>query len=329
MFPPSAAWVVVMVSPVLTDSRPEAVRAAVEKALPLLAKAAAGHAEQRTCFACHNQALPMLALATAKKRGFRVDAAGVEKQTEHVADFLGENRDKFRKGQGTGGQVDTAGYALFTLELGGYEPDKTTAAVVEYLLQFPGKQDYWRATSNRPPSEASAFTTTYVALRGLRAWADEGVTERAAKRRTAALGWLLKTPAKDTEDRAFRLLALKEAGADADAIRAAADELRKGQRFDGGWGQLDSMPSDAYATGTALVALHEAAGVKADAGEYRRGIGFLLANQRADGSWYVKTRSKPFQKYYESGFPHGADQFISVTASGWATTALALAVPGK
>jgi hypothetical protein len=40
----------------------------------------------------------------------------------------------------------------------------------------------------------------------------------------------------------------------------------------------------------------------------------------------VKSRSKPFQPYYESGFPYEKDQFISAAASGWATTAIAFAV---
>jgi len=52
----------------------------------------------------------------------------------------------------------------------------------------------------------------------------------------------------------------------------------------------------------------------------------LLRTQKADGSWMIKSRSKPFQPYYESGFPHGKDQFISVAASGWATAALAAAL---
>jgi hypothetical protein len=327
MVPTAATWVVAVLAPTLTDARPEKVRAAVEKALPLLAKAAEGHVEQRTCFGCHNQAFPMLAVTTARGRGFKTDSDAIEKQVEHIAEFLGENRERFATGQGTGGQVDTAGYALFTLELGGHEPDETTAAVVEYLLRFPGERDYWRTVSNRPPSEASNFATTYVALRGLRAWGEDGHKDRIAERREAARRWLLKTPAKDTEDRVFRLLALKEAGAGDAAVRSAADELRKTQRYDGGWGQLDSMVSDAYATGSALVALHEAGGESVTSPAYRRGLGFLLAGQRADGSWFVKSRSKPFQKYYESGFPHGTDQFISVTASGWATAALALSLP--
>ena len=54
---------------------------------------------------------------------------------------------------------------------------------------------------------------------------------------------------------------------------------------------------------------------------------FLIADQREDGSWFVASRSKPFQPYFESGFPHGKDQFISMAASSWAVAALSLACP--
>ena len=47
-----------------------AIRAAIEKSLPLLTKAAVGHREQRKqCFACHNQGVPIFALTAAKARG--------------------------------------------------------------------------------------------------------------------------------------------------------------------------------------------------------------------------------------------------------------------
>jgi hypothetical protein len=39
----------------------------------------------------------------------------------------------------------------------------------------------------------------------------------------------------------------------------------------------------------------------------------------------VTSRSTPVQPYFESGFPHGKDQFISIAASNWATMALILA----
>src|SRR5437773_2692375 len=90
----------------------------------------------------------------------------------------------------------------------GLIPLPTTAAVVEYLLQFPGDRAHWRSTSNRPPSEASDFTPTYLALRALRVWATAEQQERAAKRVEVARGWLLKTRARDTEDRVFRLFGL-------------------------------------------------------------------------------------------------------------------------
>jgi hypothetical protein len=40
----------------------------------------------------------------------------------------------------------------------------------------------------------------------------------------------------------------------------------------------------------------------------------------------VKARALVIQPYFESGFPYGHDQFISVAASNWAAMALALAV---
>ena len=88
--------------------------------------------------------------------------------------------------------------------------------------------------------------------------------------------------------------------------------------------QLDGGTSDAYATGSALVALHLTGGLATDSPTYREGLKFLIANQRNDGSWFVASRSKPFQKYFETGFPHKEDQFISSAATSWAVTAMAL-----
>ena len=48
----------------------------------------------------------------------------------------------------------------------------------------------------------------------------------------------------------------------------------------------------------------------------------VTQKQKPDGSWHVKTRSQPIQKYFESGFPHGQDQFISISATCWAVLAL-------
>jgi hypothetical protein len=332
----AACVVIAAIDPATADEptvTPAALRAAVEKSLPLLMKGATGHRDNsnRGCFGCHNQGPPLFATAAAKERGFAVDEVELGKHMAFIAKFLDNNRENYKQGKGTGGQADTAGYALWTLAAGGWQSDETTAAVTEYLLLRHKERDHWGSTSNRPPTEASPITTTYVALYGLSAYGTAEQQERIKTRTDQAREWLVKTPAKDNEDRVFRLLALDAAGAPASDIEAAAKELLAKQRPDGGWAQLDSgepetaRQSDAYATGTALVALHQAGGLPTGDPAYQRGLAYLLKTQLYDGSWHVISRSKPFQPYFETGFPHGNDQFISAAASGWATWALVLA----
>lgn len=310
------------------------LRQAVEKSLPLLWKGLKGHTERRTCFTCHNHAVPMVAFVTARERGFTISDADLKEAVEFTTDFLERNRPRFLKGQGPGplpegGETDNTGYALFALEVAGKEPDQATAATVEYTLIRDRHLGYWWTPSPRPPSEASSFMTTALALRGIQKYGTAEQKERIDKRVESARSWLLRTKAKDTEDRVFRLIGLKSAGAKDEDVAAAVKELVASQRDDGGWGQTDAMEPDAYATGSALVALAMAGGMGADDPVYRRGLAYLLGTQREDGSWYVKTRSRPFQTYFESGFPHGRDQFISIAASGWATAALARGLPVK
>ncbi|MCE9565450.1 MAG: hypothetical protein K8U57_25795 [Planctomycetes bacterium] len=300
---------------------PNPVHNAVASAVPRLVSGAKGHADQKSCFACHNQGYPMLALTAARDRGHELPEKFLKSQGEHIAAFLAANKERFRDGRGTGGEVGTAASALLTLELAGYAPDDSTAAAAEYVLKFQPDRDHWRPTSVRPPTEGSHFNTTYVAMRAMRAFGATADKEKIAKRVETARGWLIKTPAKDTEDRVFRLLGLMEAGAPEKEIAAAAYELLQTQQTDGGWSQLDKSDTDAYATGSALFALHQG-GLKADSPAFKAGVAYLLKTQQADGTWKVKSRSKPIQPYYESGFPYEKDQFISISATGWAIAAL-------
>ena len=132
---------------------------------------------------------------------------------------------------------------------------------------------------------------------------------------------------QDTEDRVFRLWALPYVDAGEDIVQKATSELIDSQKDDGGWAQSAGMDSDAYATGTVLVALLRAADVSAEHPAVRRGVQYLVNNQLDDGSWHLVTRAEPFQTYFESGFPHGKDQFISIAASSWATLALVNTLP--
>ena len=166
--------------------------------------------------------------------------------------------------------------------------DEVTEAVSGYLLRSDEARDHWRGSSDRPPSEASEFTATYLALRALAAYGKDVQKGRIDGRVAKARQWLQSTRPKDTEDRVFRVLALEQASASQESIREAADELLATRRADGGWSQLDGGTSDAYATGTALVGLHLAGGLATDSPAYRGGLRFLIASQTQ--GWVVVRR---------------------------------------
>jgi hypothetical protein len=124
----------------------------------------------------------------------------------------------------------------------------------------------------------------------------------------------------------MQILGLSWAEADKETVRGMAGRLIAEQHSDGGWGQLQGLESDAYATGQALVALKQVR-LTETAAAYQHGADFLLRTQTGDGSWHVHTRTYPFQPYKESGFPYGKDQWISAAGTAWATMALTLAEP--
>ena len=125
----------------------------------------------------------------------------------------------------------------------------------------------------------------------------------------------------------MRLLGLAWSAADPELIRVAAADVLAQQRPDGGWAQLETLETDAYATGQALVALIESGALHTADAAFQRGIAYLLRTQMPDGSWLVRTRSSPFQPLKESGFPHGRHQWISAAGTSWAAMALTLSQP--
>jgi hypothetical protein len=186
----------------------------------------------------------------------------------------------------------------------------------------------WKTPVYRPPQDASDFTFTALAVHGLSIFAPKGRAREVEDRIRRARVWLLQAKPEETEDKAFQLLGLNWANADRRAVHKAADRLLHEQRADGGWGQLTTLPSDAYATGEVLIALHDGAGLSARTPAYQRGVHYLLRTQLADGSWFVPSRSFPLQPYFPTRFPHGRSQFISLSATSWATMALASASAG-
>ena len=306
------------------DSAPaiDRVRAAISDALPTLESGSIGSADKRQCFTCHSQAVPVFAFVEAKRQGFKIDEDNLKRQLKHTYDHLKRGLANYRQGKGQGGDVLTAGYALWTLDEGGWPTDEVTDAVSHYLLETQSDIKHWRHRGSRPPTSGSDFTATYVALRALNHFGTDDQQEPIAERRKLVAEWLTSTQPIETEDFVFRLSSLQYVDCESKETDDAAAALLKLQRDDGGWGQTAEMGSDAYSTGTSLTALICDGHVPPTNGSIRKGIEYLLSTQLDDGTWHVTTRAKPVQEYFESDFPHGKDQFISVAATAWSTLAL-------
>jgi hypothetical protein len=169
------------------------------------------------------------------------------------------------------------------------------------------------------PIQESDIQTTALMIRILkRADPLPDTTERIARARA----WLVSAPATTTTDKAYRLLGLHWGDADRGVVKEAMATLLESQDENGGWAQLPGLNADAYATGLALVVLHETEGLTEAHAGYHRGVRFLLRTQQPDGSWFVHKRAASFNRYFETGFPHGKHQFSSFTGTAWATMAL-------
>ncbi len=305
---------------------PAPVHAAVERALPLLQKTGPIFWQNTGCISCHQVTLPTMAMALAHQHGFAVNQAAEQQVVKLTSDYIGVRTGRILQGLTPPGAEDTLSYVVFGLAVEGFPANAATDASARYLKIRQAEDGRWKIRAHRPPLEASAISLTAVTIRVLQAYAPPSQRDQYASSIAQAARWLANVQARNTEEAAFKVLGLVWAKASPDLVARAARAVAETQREDGGWSQLPTLSSDAYATGQALVAL-EASGVKPTDAMYQRGVAFLLRTQWPDGSWFVKSRSEAFQPYFESGFPHGRDQWISAAGTSWAVAALALTQP--
>jgi hypothetical protein len=313
--------------PLASGGPPDAdsARRAVSAALPLLQQSGQTITRTRNCVSCHQHPLVAMTVALARNHGFNVDETIASAERAYVLKDMGARVRPLLLG--TGIDPTLSAHVLAGLAIEGEPASRITDALVHYLVLRQRKDGHWHQENYRPPDEASDFQFTALAVRGLQVYAPKGRSREIAVRIDQARRWLQGTEPTDTTDRAFQLLGLGWANAEPQSIAKAVTNLAGEQREDGGWAQLPTLASDAYATGLALYALREGGGVAVDQPAYQRGVEFLMRTQLEDGSWFVATRSFPIVEYSKSGFPHGRSQFISASATCWATMALTLTTP--
>lgn len=308
------------------------IRGAIQDSLVLLQRSDASFAAKAGCVSCHNNSMAAMAVGIARTRGFRIDEQTAAAQVRTNVASLEKRRDHIHQGFGNtvaDNFMDFVwSYVLLGLNAEHYPADLNTDAVVLYLLSRQTPNGDWQAphADTRPPVGQNYITQTAVSMRAVQLYAPKTAKAAADKAIRLAASWLAEAKASSNEDRSWRLTALAWAGMDKVSMQAAMKETLAAQRPDGGWSDLPSMQSTAYATGQSLVAL-QTAGLSVSNTAYQRGIKYLLDTQQEDGSWYVKTRALAFQPGFDAGFPHGPDQFMSAAGTSWASMALSLALP--
>jgi ankyrin repeat protein len=310
------------------DGGAPTVEAAVKKILPLLETSGEAVFKSRGCVSCHNNSLPAMTVALARKKGFAVNEAQAKKELGFAVSTDMPYLEPMRLGSTIGGGSDTLGYTLMGMAAAGYPADALTDAHIHYLSIYQLGDGSWRTTSYRPPEEYGAFTTTAVVLRSIKLYPIPGRREEFQDRIARAKRWLLSAKASSQEERSMQLNALADADASASERAPFVKALKAAQNQDGSWSIQQGIPGEAYATGEALYALHVSGEVPTTDASYQRGVQWLLRNQLADGSWFMPTRAVPVQPHtFESGFPHGWHQFASDGASSWAAMALLFTLP--
>lgn len=307
---------------------PRATPDAIERAVAQLQPAGPTFNNRTKCISCHNQSLPSIAVSLAAARGVTVDRTLAAHPTEATLTSWKPTRDALLVGrQSIGGFVANVTYGLVGLAEDKVEPNLTTDAVAIALAALQQRDGSWNIDDIRPPLiDQSPVSFTALTIRGLSVYAPPGRRDEMTVRLSRASAYLRGAVAASTQDEAFKLMGLVWSGVQADEISRQAARLLALQRSDGGWAQLPTLFSDAYGTGQALFAL-QLAGVPVQGDAYRRGTAFLLRTQLEDGTWFLRSRAFGFQAYFETGFPHGRDQFISSAATAWAVMALAQSLP--
>ena len=310
------------------DNRQALLRSSVEKSLELLQHTSDVFLDNRkTCISCHHQNMPAVAIGWARDRGISSNGKSVKRMITRQIDSWGGRIDRiYQMDRPVPVSPRFIGYGLWAFGELGYAPDKITDAYAWYLRSIQQPDGRWVGGMQRPPMGGSDILSTVLALRSLQFYGPESSEQLTAIRLQKAKHWLQNATAQTHQERVFQLLGLGWLDAESSALKSLADQLISEQLDDGGWSQLPNLSSDAWATGQTLVALNLSGSATSQSTVYQRGLEFLLRTQFDDGSWFVKTRTWPFQAHFDSEFPFDRDQWISAPATAWAVMAMLLSM---
>jgi mono/diheme cytochrome c family protein len=289
-----------------------------------------GVVQEQKCVSCHQETSPVVAFNMAIDRGFEVDKTSIARQTQDHVRYWTNDDDIAKAYEMIPPQPDApivVGYGLMGLAASKYPADELTEAMARYLIaaQYPDGSS--SSNEYRPPMEDGPILGVTFAVGGIQAYPVPALRSQTKEVLSNARKYLHKAEPMNLNQELHQLLGLGWAGELTSRLRPYVKAILAQQQTDGGWTQVEGNPSDAWATGLALYTLNAEGGIKTSHEAFQNGVRCLLRTQFEDGSWFVKSRSWPFQPRFESGFPHGKDQWISAGGTSWAAMALLLTQP--
>lgn len=300
-------------------TQPTAKGPGPQAALTLLEQANEQFFKESGCGGCHHSTLLSLAASRASTAGLKVDPALVEARAARLKGMLAAFSTTLMQLVPLPGDIDSALYTLIEAKGLGLARTPEMEILSRYIWarQLPDGSFTQRGIS-RSPIEESDIHRTALALWLLPEYSDAAAKTNYAPRLKEAAQWLEAQPARNVDELGMKLLGLRWGHASQDSIAKAAKALAAAQLPNGSFSGNKHMPGDPYSTGFALFALREGARRPATDPAIVKAARWLRAEQRPDASWYQKSRAPKFQPYFESGFPHGQDQWISAAATAWA-----------
>ncbi len=289
------------------------------------------------CYTCHNEGLQFRVDRVAAEHGLPVDRSA---ENEHLRKTVSQVHYKGEPLFGEDSTLRVAefydpaffpGMVLTSLHDLGVPQSLKLEVMAQRLVKLQKPDGYWVTADRRPPQQVSPFSTTAYAIEAIKDYLPEQLTAEKHEVIARARQWLMKSTPRDSEEKAMQLFGLKSAGASKKEMNRIAKLLVGEQRQDGGWAQLNTRESDAYATGEILVALNDAGELRTSDPVFRRGVAYLLKTQAADGSWHVKSRLWSVGELspdpVDFKMPYGDDDIISYFGTAWADQALMLMLP--